>query len=94
MNGSLHIDVAFIAAPTADTQGNLNGTDGPSACGYLSYAYADAEYADCVVAVTDHLVAYPACPIEISQEKVDYISTGRLHRRPRRHCLWHDPNHY
>ncbi len=73
MNGSLHIDVAFIAAPTADTQGNLNGTDGPSACGYLSYAYADAEYADCVVAVTDHLVAYPACPIEISQEKVDYI---------------------
>lgn len=73
MSGELHIDVAFIAAPTCDTQGNINGTEGPSACGYLSYAYADAAYADCVVAVTDHLVPYPACPIEITQEKVDYI---------------------
>lgn len=73
MSGKLHIDVAFIAAPTSDTAGNLNGTEGKSACGYLSYAYADAEYADCVVAVTDHLVPYPACPIEISQEKVDYV---------------------
>ncbi len=73
MSGDLHIDVAFIAAPTCDTMGNLNGTEGKSACGYLSYAYADAEYADKVVAVTDHLVPYPACPIEISQEKVDYI---------------------
>ena len=73
MSGDLHIDVAFIAAPTCDPCGNLNGTQGPSACGYLSYAYADAEYADMVVAVTDHLVPYPACPIEISQEKVDYV---------------------
>ena len=73
MSGDLHIDVAFIAAPTCDTEGNINGTEGPSACGYLSYAYADAEYADYVVAVTDHLVPYPACPIEITQEKVDYI---------------------
>lgn len=73
MSGDLHIDVAFIAAPTCDTEGNINGTEGPSACGYLSYAYADAEYADYVVAVTDHLVPYPASPIEITQEKVDYI---------------------
>lgn len=71
--GELHIDVAFIAAPTADPWGNLNGTAGPSACGYLSYAYADAQYADIVVALTDHLVPYPACPIEISQEKVDFV---------------------
>lgn len=71
--GDLHIDAAFIAAPTCDTMGNLNGTEGPSACGVLSYAYADAECADHVVAVTDHLVPYPACPIEISQEKVDCI---------------------
>lgn len=72
-SGDLHIDVAFIAAPTADPMGNLNGTQGPSACGYLSYAYPDAHYADYVVAVTDHLVSYPACPIEISQELVDYV---------------------
>lgn len=72
-SGELHIDVAFIAAPTADSYGNVNGTQGPSACGYLSYIYPDAQYADVVVAVTDNLVSYPACPIEISQEKVDYV---------------------
>ena len=73
MSGDLHIDVAFISAPTCDVMGNINGTTGKSPCGYLSYAYADAEYADHVVAVTDNLVPYPACPIEITQEKVDYI---------------------
>lgn len=72
-SGEMHIDVAFIAAPTCDEMGNLNGTHGPSACGYLSYAYADAEYADTVVAVTDNLVPYPACPIEIDQHLVDYV---------------------
>lgn len=72
-SGDLHIDVAFIAAPCCDAWGNLNGTKGPSACGYLSYAYADARYADTVIAVTDYLVDYPACPIEISQDLVDYV---------------------
>ena len=72
-SGEMHIDVAFIAAPTCDEMGNLNGTHGPSACGYLSYAYADAEYADTVVAVTDNLVPYPACPVEIGQHLVDYV---------------------
>lgn len=72
-SGEMHIDVAFIAAPTCDEMGNLNGTHGPSACGYLSYAYADAEYADTVIAVTDNLVPYPACPIEIGQNLVDYV---------------------
>jgi citrate lyase subunit alpha/citrate CoA-transferase len=79
-SGELHIDVAFIAAPSSDAQGNLNGTHGKSACGYLSYAYADAFYADQVVAITDELVDYPNCPIEIGQDYVDYIvvveSTG------------------
>lgn len=72
-SGDLHIDVAFIAAPCCDAYGNMNGSRGKSACGVLSYAYADAQYADCVVAVTDNLVPFPACPIEISQEKVDYV---------------------
>lgn len=72
-SGEMHIDVAFIAAPTCDEMGNLNGTHGPSACGYLSYAYADAEYADTVIAVTDNLVPYPACPVEIGQHLVDYV---------------------
>ena len=72
-SGDLHIDVAFIAAPTADTYGNINGLYGKSACGALGYAVADAECADRVVAITDNLVPYPACPIEISQIYVDYI---------------------
>jgi Citrate lyase, alpha subunit len=72
-SGELHIDVAFIAAPCCDAEGNMNGAYGKSACGVLSYAYADAEYADQVVAVTDNLVSFPASPVEISQEKVDYV---------------------
>lgn len=71
--GDLHIDIAFIAAPTSDCEGNLNGTNGPSACGYLSYAYADALCADVVVAVCDNLVDYPAYPIEIPENRIDYI---------------------
>ncbi len=72
-SGELHIDVAFIAAPTCDEYGNMNGLEGPSACGVLTYPAADAEYADKVIAVTDNLVLYPACPIEITQEQVDYV---------------------
>lgn len=71
--GDLKIDVAFIAAPAADPYGNLNGVSGPSACGALGYAIADAEYADLVVAVTDHLEDYPLFPVEIRQHQVDYV---------------------
>ncbi|MBP1759950.1 MAG: citrate lyase, alpha subunit [Firmicutes bacterium] len=72
-SGDLHIDVAFIAAPTADTYGNINGVCGKAACGSLGYAVADAEYADRTIAITDHLVPYPAYPIEISQVFIDYV---------------------
>lgn len=72
-SGDLAIDIAFIAAPTCDTYGNINGVDGKSACGALGYAVADALYAEKTVAITDNLVPYPACPIEISQEYIDYV---------------------
>jgi citrate lyase subunit alpha/citrate CoA-transferase len=72
-SGELHIDAAFIAAPAADLYGNLNGVQGKSACGVLGYAVSDAQYADKVVAITDNLVPYPACPIEISQIYIDYV---------------------
>lgn len=71
--GDLSIDIAFIAAPTCDTYGNINGVDGTAACGSLGYAIPDALYASKTVAVTDNLVAYPACPIEITQEQIDYV---------------------
>ncbi len=72
-SGDTHVDVAFIAAPTADSYGNINGVYGKSACGTLAYSVTDAQYADYVVAVTDNIVPYPACPIEITQDYVDYI---------------------
>lgn len=72
-SGELKIDVAFIAAPTADTYGNIDGTEGPSACGSLGYAYSDARYADKVIAVTDNLVPYPVERISIDQTLVDYV---------------------
>lgn len=72
-SGELRIDVAFIAAPTADEYGNLNGTNGPAACGSLGYAVPDAQYAEYVIAVTDTLVPYPAIPISIPQTQVDCV---------------------
>jgi len=73
MTGEVPVDVAFIAAPTCDEYGNMNGYYGPSACGSLGYAHVDAQYAKVVVAVTDNLQPYPVSPISISQVDVDYV---------------------
>ncbi len=72
-NGELHIDIAFCASPSCDAMGNINGSHGKSACGCLSYMYADAAFADYVVAVTDTLTPYPNTPIEISEHLVDLV---------------------
>ena len=71
--GETHVDVAFIGAPTADPMGNLAAAVGPAACGTLSYAGMDAIKAHKVVAVTDHLAPYPALPISIPEQYVDYV---------------------
>lgn len=71
--GELQIDVAFIAAPTCDTYGNINGVQGPAACGSMGYAMVDSRMADVVVAITDNLVEHPICPVSIPQYQVDYI---------------------
>ncbi len=71
--GERPVDVAFIAAPSADEQGNLTGVIGPNACGALGYAMPDAEHAAWVVGVTDNLVPYPLAPISIPQTRVDYV---------------------
>ena len=72
-SGEVVIDVAFIAAPTSDKYGNLTGAVGKSACGSLGYAHSDADYAQCVVAITDNLVDYPAPCIHIPQFFVDFV---------------------
>ncbi len=72
-DGDLHIDAAFISAPTADTHGNANGVLGKSACGPLGFALADSLYADQVVIVTDNLVPFPTFPWSIEGGNVDYV---------------------
>ncbi len=72
-SGEVHIDIAFIGAPTADEYGNLRAVGGKSDCGVLSYAAVDAQYADKVVAITDCLVPFPNIPASISMINVDYV---------------------
>lgn len=71
--GDVPIDIAFVASPTADPCGNVNGMHGKTACGTLGYAVVDAACARNVVAVTDNLVPYPACPIYITQDQIDHV---------------------
>jgi citrate lyase subunit alpha/citrate CoA-transferase len=71
--GRTPIDVAFIAAPAADTAGNCTGKIGKSACGSLGYAFADAEFAKKVVVITDFLVEDTLQETSISGEYVDYV---------------------
>lgn len=71
--GAIHIDVAFLGAPSSDEYGNANGTKGKATCGSLGYAMIDAKYADQVVIITDTLVPYPNTPISIPQTDVDYV---------------------
>ena len=73
VQGKTPIDVAFIAAPTADTMGNCSGKYGKSACGSLGYAFADAMYAKKVVVITDNLVPYPMQDFSISEDWVDFV---------------------
>lgn len=73
ISGDVTVDVAFIAAPTCDEFGNMNGYSGPSACGSLGYAHTDAQYAKHVVAVTDNLQPYPVVPISIPMSLVDHV---------------------
>ena len=72
-DGEVHIDIAVIAAPTADAFGNADGSHGKSACGSLGFALADSIYADYVIVVTDNLVPFPCVPWQIQGNNVDYV---------------------
>ncbi len=72
-DGEVHIDIAVIAAPTADAFGNCNGARGPSACGPLGYAEADVQFADKVIVVTDYLVPFPCYPWHLQGQYVDCV---------------------
>ncbi|MBV8050456.1 MAG: citrate lyase subunit alpha [Acidobacteriaceae bacterium] len=72
-DGEVHIDIAIIAAPTADFFGNADGSHGKSACGSLGFALADSLYADNVIVVTDNLVPFPCLPWQIQGNNVDHV---------------------
>lgn len=72
-DGEVHIDIAVIAAPTADLFGNATGDRGPSACGLLGFGLVDSIYADKVIVVTDNLVPFPCIPWQIQGQNVDFV---------------------
>lgn len=71
--GEVHIDIAFIAAPTSDCMGNCRGIGGKSNCGSLGYAMTDTKYADHVVVITDCLVDFPNMPASVEAIDVDSV---------------------
>jgi len=72
-DGEVKIDIAIIAAPTADAFGNADGSHGPSACGSLGFALADSIHAERVIVVTDNLVPFPCIPWQVQGNNVDYV---------------------
>src|SRR5258708_22490995 len=72
-DGEVHVDIAVIAAPTADFFGNADGSHGKSACGSLGFALADSTYADRVIVVTDNLAPFPCVPWQIQGNNVDFV---------------------
>ena len=72
-DGEVVIDIAVIAAPTADAFGNATGDRGPAACGLLGFALADSQYANKVIVVTDNIVPFPCYPWQIHGNYVDHV---------------------
>lgn len=73
MEGHNQIDIAYIAAPTVDKNGNAIGYQGPSQCGSLGYAVADSEHAQLTVLITDHLIDDMLTEPEIKGSNVDVV---------------------
>ncbi len=72
-DGEVHIDIAVLAAPTADSFGNATGDRGPSACGLLGFGLVDSLYAVHVIVATDNLVPFPCIPWQIQGNNVDFV---------------------
>ncbi len=70
----LHINIAVIAASTADERGNATGVLGANAFGPISYSQVDAMHADHVIIVTDTITDYPLHIQDIQERYVDYVA--------------------
>lgn len=71
-SGEIKIDVAILAIPSVDKDGNGTGAYGKAPCGSIGYAIPDSLYAKRVVLVTDNLVEKIEKP-EIDGKYVDYV---------------------
>lgn len=71
-SGELRIDLAILAAPAVDREGNGTGTEGPAACGTLGYAQSDLRYAKKVSLITDTLVERVK-RVDLDGAYVDYV---------------------
>jgi len=73
IEGKSKIDIAFIAAPYVNHDGDCVGYLGKNKCGSLGYAIADSIHAKIKVLVTDNLVDVAILHPEISGSNIDYI---------------------
>ncbi|EPT2029698.1 citrate lyase subunit alpha [Salmonella enterica subsp. enterica serovar Cerro] len=67
------VQIHSHGVPCCDEFGNANGFSGKSRCGSLGYAQVDAQYAKCVVLLTEEWVEFPNYPASIAQDQVDLI---------------------
>ncbi len=75
LEGRNSIDIAYIAVPYCNKEGNAIGYKGKNACGSLGYPIPDSEKAKIVVLITDTLVNEKIENPEIKGHNVDYIIT-------------------
>lgn len=73
IEGRDRIDIAYLAAPAVDDQGNAVGYLGQRRCGSLGYAVADSQYTTITVLVTDTILTEPIHDPEIQGVDVDYV---------------------
>lgn len=71
--GAASSTLPLLQLRRSDSMGNCSGKYGPSACGSLGYAFADAMKAKKVVVITDHLMDYPLTDASITEDYVDYV---------------------
>jgi citrate lyase subunit alpha/citrate CoA-transferase len=73
LEGRSKIDIAYVAVPYANLEGDAIGYKGKNKCGSLGYIIPDTLKARIVVLVTDTLVDEIIENPEIKSENVDYI---------------------
>ncbi len=72
-DGSISIDVSFVAASCCDKLGNMNGKYGKSAFGAIGYPMVDVKYAKKTIAITDNLVPIMDKDISIPKDYIDSV---------------------